>query len=300
MKPRINLCLFNHPFRYVMDQIWFVQQSLGQNGYEVSCTNTLRPDCINLLIENFVESDGETIEALCRKFTKQIGVIMTEHIELHSYDQFSFDGQSLKSRPKYIGEQRLFSLLSLADCVWGYVTLGEHPKLQSWSEIVPTHSVYRLPYPAICSVVDRPTDFKHDIVFTGTLTSYRRSVLNELGRKYRVVHSSIGDTEEKRAALYRRAKIAVNIPQDEEWRWVSPMRILFGLRCGVPTVHLGPSDTTMFCKQVVEPIDIDSALRDHIELFHRQIKAYKAFVESEHNPSFPGALFDTWSELELP
>lgn len=300
MSHRVNLCIFNHPREHILDQIWFAQETFSHNGYEVLCTDTLRPDCLNLLIENFIESDADIIGAFCRRFGKQIGIVMTEHIELEKEGMFSFAGVSL-TQSEYIGnkEQRLFSLLSLTDCVFGFFTFGELPELRTWGDIVPTHGMHRLPYPSIGKVADRLAQPDYDIVFTGTMTQYRESVLGQMGKNYRVVQSSVRETEPERAELYTRSKIAVNIPQDEGWKWISPMRILFGLRCGVPTVHLGHRDMTMLSRLVMEPIDLQNAVRDHDALFQRQISNYEEFVKSKYNSRFPSGMFDIWRELEL-
>jgi hypothetical protein len=302
MKCKINLCIFNHPRRFsgILDQLWFARETFGQHGYELVCSNTLRPDCINLLIENFIETDVDVIASFCRRFDKKIGIVMTEHVELEK-EGFLFAGAPVERPAEYIHnrQQRLFSLLSLTDCVFSFFTLGELPELRTWGEITPAHKVFRLPFPSVGKVAARRARCEYDIVFTGTLTRYRETVLSEIAKKYRVIQSSIGETEWERVELYARSKIAVNISQDEDWKWISPMRVLFGLRLGVSTVHLGPSDNTMFTKLMMERNDLDTAVRDYESLFQQQFIAYETFVKSEFNSRFPHELINSWGALEL-
>lgn len=299
MKPRINLCIYNHAPHYTIhDQIWFIREVFTQKGYELICSKTLRPDCINLLIENFVEDDYEIYAAFCRKFDKQIGVVMTEHMEFER-GKFSFNGTPLEDTG-YIGnkEQRLFGTLSLAEFVFGFFTLGELPELRTWTDILPDQRVHRLPYPSIRSSTRSPTRRDYDIVFTGTVTPYRESVLRNAAKKHKLVRAEPESTEQQRGDLYAKAKVALNIPQTKNWNWVSPMRVLYGLRAGTPTVHIGRRDSTLFSKAVLEPIDLDQAVADHEGLLEQQIMAYESFVRSKYNHQFPDGLFGIWGELE--
>ena len=299
MKPRINLCIYNHAPHYtIRDQIWFISEVFSQQGYELICSKTLRTDCINLMIENFVEEDHGLCEAFCRKFNKQIGIIMTEHIELERAG-FSFNGSPLEDTA-YIGNkgQRLFGTLSLAECVFGFFTLGELPELRTWTDILPNQRVHRLPYPAIRSVARHPTRRDHDIVFTGTVTPHRESVLKDAAKKYKLARAEPESSERQRSELYAKAKIALNIPQTRSWKWVSPMRVLFGLRAGTPTVHIGLRDTTLFSKLVLEPVELDEAVAEHDALFQQQMTAYEGLVRSKYNHQFPDGLFGIWGDLE--
>lgn len=298
MTIKINLCLYNHS-RSISDQVWFAQELFVQHGYELVCTNTLRPDSINLMIENHIEQDVAAIDAFCRRFNKQVGLIMTEHIEIEP-GGLSFNGSPLEDS-EYIDnkEQRLFNVLGLADHVFAFFTFGELPELHTWSSILPGRQVHRLPYPSV-RAVDRPAGpYSHDLVFTGVRTQYRDTVLKQIEKDFRVVQSTAIETEETRISLYSSAKVALNIPQTADWQWISPMRILFGLRVGTPTVHLGARDSTLFSRVLLDPIDLDRAVADHESLFQRQITSYEDFVGSRYNARFPAGILDVWARTEL-
>lgn len=298
MKPTINLCVFNHPRPFILDQIWFAEEVFGRNGYELISSSTLKPDCLNLLIENFLEEHAEFLAGFCRKFSKQVGIIMSEHIELGPFG-FSFNAAPLQN-VDYIGNmsQRLFSLLSLVDCVFSFFTMGELPELRTWREVIPNCSVYRLPYPSIVKAIQAPEQQTFDVVFTGQLTAYRQEILKEVAAKHTLLQPGFLKSEEERARSYAQAKVALNIPQHKNWPWISTMRVIFGLRAGTPTVHLGRRDATMFSNAILEPVDLDGAVRDHTILFQRQIAAYEKFVQSPENFRFPDGVFQAWADAE--
>jgi len=299
MKPKINLCTFNVTRVGIFDQIWFAKELFFQNGYEFLCTNALRPDCLNLLIENFVDEDIETLSSFARRFKKKIGVIMTEHIELEA-EGFTFGGAQLTDM-EYIRnkKERLFGLLSITDYAFGYFTFGDLPKLHTWNRILPGHRPYHLPYPSIHKTTAQPTRPDYDIVFTGVLTPHRKSVLRELAKKYRVRQSELTKTEEERAAHYAKAKIAVTVPQTKDWRWISPMRVLFGLRAGLATIDLGQDHTTTFARSVLSELEIERAVTHPGAAFEQQLQSYARFVQSPENGPFPSGIFDLWAELEF-
>lgn len=298
MKPRVHLCVYNHPSLGALDQVWFIGEALTQRGYEFSCSKTLRPDCLNLLTEYFMDHDVELLSAFCRRHGKQIGLVMTEHIELGP-DGFSFDNAPL-SDTAYIGNkaQRLFGILGLDEHVFGYLTCGELPELHSWSEILPDRRVHRLPYPSIRRRIEVKLRPDHDLVFTGYLTAYRKAMLKDAAARHSILFPPGEETEESRAAYYARAKVALNIPQDDTWPWTSPMRVLFGLRVGIPTVHLGRRDATVLCRRLLEPADLDRAVKDHRALYDRQLAAYEDLVRSAENERFPDGFFAAWAAAE--
>lgn len=315
----VNLCLFNNPLAGVTDQVFFVRSILRDHGYEVSITDRLRVGALNLLIENFrPASEGcayrVTIESFCRRFGKRVGIIMTEHIERRGTD-IVFNGAPLTD-PGYIGNKasRFFGLVAQSETVFGFFTLGALPELHSFRDIFLQHTLYRLPFPALDTPAlpdggalgnpSRPRSRTvrrsvrdYDCVFTGAMTAHRREVLADLRRRFRVLTSAQVD-EAERAALYRRAKVALNIPQDPSWPWISPMRVMFGLRTGRPTVHIGGAlRRGEFDRHVPLDEEIARALDDPAGLLQRQVEGYDRLVR-ETDRLFPDHVFRLWARLE--
>lgn len=297
-RPAVNLCLFNNSPLGISDQVWFLKETLANQGMRTYVSDALRLDCLNLLIENFIETDAPMLSAFCRRHGKMLGIIMTEHIE-NEEAGLSVGGSSLHQR-EYIGnaDERIYSLLSFADCTFCYLTLGDLPELRSWRSILPGHVVQRLPFPPLPTKTRPQSGDDFDVIFTGTATNHRRAVMKQLSSTYRLVHSELQE-EGARIDLYARSRVAVNVPQDPAWRWVSPMRILFGLRHGTPTVHLGRLDNSAFSSIVAPEEALADAVANPGQLFENQAADYDAFVHSDGNPIFPAALFDGWAALEL-
>ena len=299
MKPRVNLCTFNHHPWVISDQIWFIREVFAQQGYSFTISDCLERDCLNILVENFVELDVSVIGDFCRRYHKQIGVVMTEHVEFKTH-KFKFSGDSLES-DNYIGnrKQRLLSLLAMSDDLFALFTLGELPALATLDQALPRAKIYHLPYPSLrVSPALELRDQSFDVIFTGTRTRHRGAVLQQLRKQYRVMDLDVRSSEEERVNAYSRAKVAVNIPQSETWEWTSPMRFLFGIRNNLATVHLGKSDNTAFSEYVVAPFRLPAALQNPLGAFEEQLKGYQTLVASSDNDRFPESLFDLWGLLE--
>lgn len=312
----VNLCIFNNPMAGITDQVFFLETSLRNRGYDVSISDRLRKDALNLTIENFrLTSDNfnyvETIGTFCERFGKRIGFILTEHIERQG-TQIIFNGMRVTDTDAtYIANRmrRFFGLLAQSQFAFGFFTLGSLPELHSFRDIFALHSLYRLPFPALdfpappvpdvgrsAGLLRRDGDY--DCIFTGAITPYRAKVLAGLRSRFRILTSSLTGTEVEREALYRRAKIALNIPQDPSWGWISPMRIMFGLRVGRPTVHVGGTlQRTEFDRAIPLEEDIAEAVADPAGLYAQQVTGYRQLAR-EGDARFPDHAFQLWALLE--
>lgn len=304
----VNLCIFNHPMAGITDQAFFVETLLRNRGYDVSISDRLRKDALNLVIENFrLASDGfnfvESMEKFCGRFGKRVGIIMTEHIERHEA-QILFNG-ALLTDAVYIANKmsRLFSVLAHSKFAHCFFTLGPLPELNSFRQIFLLHSLYRLPFPDLGTSMpagDLPyaDEIGYDAVFTGSMTPYRKQVLEELRSRFKILVSTEFQTEVRREALYRGAKVALNIPQDASWGWISPMRVIFGLRVGRPTVHFGGTlRQTEFDRAVPLEEDLSTAIADPAALYKNQATGYDQLVRKGAN-QFPDHIFRLWAMLE--
>jgi hypothetical protein len=129
----------------------------------------------------------------------------------------------------------------------------------------------------------------------GFVTEYRSKVFNEIGKKYKFKRYDIVKDDIEREKNARTAKIAVNIPQEGDWPWVSPMRVVYYLSIGIPCVHIGKGDNTLFYDKVLSWVDIDQAIKSPDLVYKKQVDAYM-------NLSIDGgslkSLFGVWSILE--
>ena len=308
---KINICAFNniHPihnnYSGILDQVECLSSYLESQSFDYQISYTLDPSALNLVIENFNEESALTIESFCNKWNKKILVIMTEHISLDlsmgdadRKGAIKFGSYDINNTD-YIGNlsQRFYSLSMIYEHVVGFATIGELPFLNDLKKIFYVEKVYRFNYPA---VINKKTGNytckpKYDISFSGFVTEYRSKVFIELGKKYKFKRYDIVEDGIKREENARTAKIAVNIPQEGDWPWVSPMRVVYYLSIGIPCVHIGKGDNTLFYDKVLSWVDIDQAIKSPDLVYKKQVDAYM-------NLSIDGgslkSLFGVWNILE--
>lgn len=311
--PPLRLWLFNHPLRYITEQVEFFCLASRAAGYQVSVSNRPSPGALNVLIENFSPRTTPEVAAFCRQHRKRVAVVMTEHIDFVA-GEVRFHGSGMEAHDDYMASLskmgRLFSLLTLTDHVRCFFRLGDLPELRNFGEMVPGVPVRTIPFPVL-SPSDRalpgarraPT---HDFVFTGKVTQHRAAVLAQLNVRYQVLSSSEIVSRRKRDAMNAAARFTLNIPQNADWRWISTMRVLAALRCRRATVAIGAfehSAAAAFCLLLsnsdLKRGKLDQPLGEYDNTFEHFFAKYESFVRSGGNPEFPHDEFDLWAQLEL-
>jgi hypothetical protein len=311
----VTLWVFNHSFRYISDQLSFLVSTLSQHGYCVQVSNRPSLSALNIVIENFSATSVERIASFCRAHQKRVAVVLTEHMDFVD-GRILFHGSEIGSEDDYFAPeariQRLAGMLALRDSIRTFFRLGDLPALHNLGKMIPGLSVHSLPFPLI-KPVDRTRpepasrrEAQFDLIFTGTLTSYRRRILSDLSKGYNIYVSGDPVSRRRRDALNSRGKLVLNIPQNRSWGWISTMRVLAALHCARLTVAIGDfaaSAIDPYCVRIAQNEAGAAALRDILEtydeLFHEHMDAYQTFVTSERNSAFPHHLFENWANLEL-
>lgn len=300
---RITIYTGNHYVEWIQDQVWFLEKVLREHNFVVTVSEQLSVDDLNLVIENFEPTASRHILNFCQTHNKKIGVVLTEHIDFID-DKVLFNGKPESVYDEYQKNRavRLIGLLALSEVTYGYLTLGDYPKLVGFNNIVDNAQIFRLPYPHI----KREFGFEiskspqYDFLFTGTVTSYRESIIDALRSISNCSTAKFGNTETDRKDLLGTARFSLNIPQRPDWLWTSPMRVLFGFRSGRVTVHIGEKDDCKLKDFIlyipeanIERIK-DLIGRNEIGLFKRIMNQYTLFVGSDDNYSFPMSAFESW------
>jgi hypothetical protein len=312
-KPDVNLWVFNHPLRYITEQVEFFCSALRQNGYRVKVSNRPSPSSLNVLIENFQTAAVGPIVEFCRAHKKRIAVILTEHLDFID-GQIMVHGARLHSRDDYmppmVKMERLSNLMILREQIRCFLRLGDLPKLFNIENMIPGIPVRTVPFPTVVptdrSSLDRPAGPDVDFVFTGQLTDYRKRILDRLQRDFKVLGGSDMVPRRRRDAMNARARLVLNIPQSKRWPWLSTMRVLAALRCRRATLALGDyeeSAITPSCvclnEQELTATRVRHALDRYEEEFRARLASYDALVRSGLNPRFPHGEFELWANLEL-
>lgn len=311
-KPKIHLCLFNiHHTNYVIDQVEFILAIFKQNGYSVSVGNNFRDDALNVLIECFDESkrkskttDVEKIINYCEKNNKKVAVIMTEHIDYIDRKIYAYSVQvdsidSTHYNP-YI-KPRILSLLTLSPYIKYLFTLGEFPKLINFREMSGKTPI-AIPYPKIEKVSNGAPEY--DFIFSGRDTKYRSEVLEGIEKASFSVKNNAYQkilTRRKRNQLISKAKINLNIPQDEKWRYPSTLRIILALSLGKMTISVEDGvieggDEIFYAKVNSKNLhELDSYLKEPDTYYKKFLKKYN---EAAAKGIFPRDHFRIWGVAE--
>lgn len=299
---KLHLCLFNNPFIGVSDQVDFIKETVAEAGCHLSVGRFLRPDSINILIENFSPAARDMVIEFCQHHQTRVFVVMTEHIDFQ-LGQIFFHGQIWKDSdymPVEVQRKRLVSLLEMTPWIAGFLTLGDLPELIGFDTMVSGASPLRLPFPRILRAeTGQGEQAPYDFIFTGVLTEYRRQVLAQLSEHFRVYASSNKLSRAARRRLYHKGRIILNIPQSEEWGWISPMRVMAAARCGRPCVSIGRMDPSVLGRinAYIDLADrnaiqnLTALLGEHRSFFARYMASY-AETTSAYNACSTRGVFD--------
>jgi hypothetical protein len=295
----------------ISDQISFAVMAFQQHGYPVSLGRRPRHSALNVVIENFSQQNRDILLKFCQASRKRVAIIMTEHIDVE-YGRIFFHGAPLGSENDYMPAgtilARLRHLLECVPYLRCFFVLGDLPELRNMSNMLPGLDVRAIPFPQLDSVSDTSSDAVNDLVFTGAMTEHRARLLALLeAGGLSVAYPQDFVSRKRRNALNRSAKVIVNIPQREGWRWLSLMRVVAGLQTGRTTISLGTSDTSQIsscCTQLdIRKQDWVSEVKRYIDdwksLRHRDVANYSIMAKRfEQERPFPHDVFEYWGITE--
>jgi hypothetical protein len=287
-RPAVHLWIYNHPFYGISDQIEYFLQAFRQHGYPVSVGRKPVESALNVVIENFSVQSRDTLIDFCARTRKRVAVIMTEHIDFVDR-RILIHGDPLWSDNDYMHPatqaERLKCLMSCQAYIKLFMVLGDLPELRNFGNLMIGAEVRAIPFPKIEYVDAKATTaapLKSDLLFTGFATEYRERILPEVkALGLSVVFPRKFVSRKQRDGLNGSARIVLNIPQRENWRWLSLMRIIAALRCGRATVSLGTTDTSRIAACTYQ-LDL------HRPGWHDQLKAYVADWTTAYDGMYEG------------
>ena len=310
--PPIHLWVYNHPVSLISDQVSFAVMALRQHGYPVSVGRRPRHSSLNVVIEGFSSRNRDILLEFCQSSRKRVAVIMTEHLDIE-HGRILFHGAPLGTENDYMHPAtilaRIKHLLECLSYIRCFFVLGDLPELRNMSTMLPGLDVRAIPFPRLDGVsskdIDRSSEAVNDLVFTGAMTEYRVNLLGRLQAKgLSVACPQAYVSRKRRDAMNRSAKVIVNIPQREGWRWLSLMRIVAGLQTGQSTISLGTSDVSQIascCTQLdIRKQDwiseVKQCVDDSKSLYYRDAVNYSVMAKKfEQERPFPHDVFEYWS-----
>lgn len=306
--PTIHLWVYNHPLRGISDQVEFFFLIMRQHGYSVSMSRRPRRDSLNVVIENFSEqTSGELIE-FCERTGKRVALIMTEHLDLIGRRLF-IHGEPLWSENDYMHPvTQVARIKNFMDCVPYFTTiftLGDLPKLDGASTMLPGLGVRSLPFPKLDRVNVATHSPECDFVFTGALTAFREQLLQAVASSYLVSYTKEFLPRKRRDQLSSTGRVVLNLPQRSSWKWVSLMRIIAALRCGRATVSIGTRDTSAASRCCIQLEaehfqhrigNVRDGWRDAYEQAYNSYEIVRQEYLRSHG--FPSGTFEYWAMFE--
>jgi hypothetical protein len=242
---RLHVCTFNVDRYHVNDQIRALTDMLAPHA-SVTVTDTLVPDVDTLLIENF---NAFQIEEVRRHRTQSRGrlfLLLTEHFELDAGGGLLLNDQAWSAKREYIPDLylRFLSVVKLSSMIDGFVVLYGAPQPCKLQTVFPAMPIFDLAQWQHFQMEEAAAK-EYDFCFIGRETRYRKSVIAQLQTRFSV-YSGTGLSDDERAAIIRRSRFTLTIPQHEGWTNLSPMRVVASAREGARVINVAEPDGERF------------------------------------------------------
>ena len=221
----------------VSDQLWFLRKLCYENDIPVTVSHQLDPISHNIAIENLNEESAGYIERFCSRYEQCISVLVTEFLSPGGgAGELYVNGELLHRDREYNPElrSRFENLRRISKFIYSFISLGGQPDPKSYCDIYGVRRAidFEIPNIGVSLQPVQPKEF--DLYFSGSLTRYRKQVLCDLEQAgLCLLVEGRFVSENNRKSQLRRCSFNLNIPQSPSWRWLSTMRVLFGLRQGV-------------------------------------------------------------------
>ena len=265
LTPQFNLIVSNHnDLRAIEDWIMTITGMLRVVGCDASCGDRFLPQMPNIILECFDES----FIARCETALAQdcpIIILATEYITGETFNHFqskrfpSFlehalrwkHGRSILKRVsperyyRYAGREQEFKnryhnflrVAKQARCIW----VAEPRQVDPYQQrLGPGHRVVAFPYCAFepCFAADGGSyqsvlEKRYDVFFSGSLTTYRKKILNELeAHGLSVLKLPPTTPLFMRNQFADQSRIILDLKQDPDWAYVSNLRLHYHLQRG--------------------------------------------------------------------
>jgi hypothetical protein len=238
---RLHICIFNHNEYFgISDQIIVLKEIL-KDYCLVTVSNLLVKGVDNLLIECFnAYQCMDLYKFKANNDGYKIFVLLTEHFRLNENNTLYLNDQAWNEQRDYIPDlyQRFIHIVELSCIVDAFVVLCGLPKKDDIRGIFPSKSIFNLcPPKKLLLDYETGSTKLYDFCFFGTLTEHRKHVLNKIKTKFKVFFTT-GISNEQRSEIIQQSRFMLNIPQNENWSNISPMRIITAAIDGVWTINI--------------------------------------------------------------
>ena len=246
----------------ISDQIWALENIFSLSDIPLTISEKLDVSAYNICIEDFNNLAVINISRFCDKYSLRVGLLATEFLEENSTSGYLINGQPHLSSPL---RERFDNLLALRSCFNAVFSIACQPDVDSYRKFLSVESGHCLGFPYISSLLRENEEYDFDLYFSGSLTPYRQKILSLLQDQGLKIFREIGFvSERKRIQNLDKSRFILNIPQREDWKWISTMRVLFAANQGKLTIHIGKLANPQL--QTVIEIESLSAIGKILEL----------------------------------
>jgi hypothetical protein len=260
----------------ISDQLWTLQTILYDLNVPHTISDSLDPISKNIFIENVSSGLVDQINNFCEKHKKKIVVVPTEFIEISNKDirEFYLNGCLVKDKDQESSEflLRVNNLFKIAHNIEAFVSLAGQPSLEEYCRLFGVSLSFNLGLPNRTVEFSVSDEGKYDFYFSGAMTQYRRDQISELQNKFSIRVERFFISETERTKHLGKCNYNLNIPQRPDWKWLSTMRVLFGLRCGKFTVQNSAVPKSVLSSFVIE-LTNGVALPDLVDQKRIQLKS---------------------------
>ena len=246
----------------ISDQVWFIRRLCSDHSIPFTISHQLDPISHNLVMENLNDESTNYIEWFCKKQALSVSVVVTEFLAPGpKKDDLYVNGELLQSDREYNPalHYRFYNLQKIKEYIHSFVSLGGQPQASSYCEIFGVAHWADFEVPDLRFLPAPVTGKRYDLHFSGSLTSYRKDVLQNLEKAgFSVLVESRFVSEDIRRAQLSQCAFNLNIPQSTNWPWLSTMRVLFGVRHGVFTAQCTRPPDVPLADFVLEFLDRSS------------------------------------------
>lgn len=226
----------------ITDHICFLQEFCRSNKINSMVTSELRPDCHNIIIENFNRNDVDEIISFVNA-RGEYSILLTEH--MFSDAHVIWDNVPLHLRNDYMinAPERFLNLMKLSQNAKFFLHIFNTPNEVDLRSIILAKPIINLDSIALQLKQADLSSLIYDACFFGTRTGYRQSILKGLENRFggRV---KIGSNEDPRLreAIMLQSKYNLHIPIERTWSQHSTMRLFSAARLNRKTIFLNLDD----------------------------------------------------------
>ena len=295
----INLYTGNHTYPRklsdgygITDHICYLKEFCRSININYKVTSDLRPDCHNIIIENFNRYDVDEIISFVNE-GGEYSIVLTEH--MYSDDHVIWDNVPLHQRNDYMinAPERFLNLMKLSYYAKFFLRIFDTPNEVDLRSIILSKPILNLDSFQLYSNEAHLSNLIYDGCFFGTRTKYRQSIIKDIeGHFGSRVKIGLNADPSFREQTMLQSKYNLHIPIEGSWSQHSPMRIFSAARLNRKTIFINLDNIDIY--PLKSPM-----LEGAVTVIHDFDELAKVFEKPWQGPQFRSLQKDEVVKQEL-